>query len=741
MASDTPPDGLHRPMRLMPRPDLVAERHAYRGRPYWVVKDPVALKYYRFEEEEYFLLRNLDGRTGLEEIRDAFEDRFAPQKITLPELRRFLSRLHQSALVLSLAPGQGNRLADRSAMGTRRRRLASLHSVLSLRIPLFDANALLGALLHPLGWLFSRRAVPLVCCAAMLAGLFVLAEFNAIRDRLPSFHAFFGPGNWVWLAAALGFTKVWHELGHGLSCRRLGAECREMGVMFLVFTPCLYCNVSDSWMLPNKWHRAAIGAAGMYAELILAAACVPLFWFTQPGVAHYLALNVVFVSSVSTLIFNINPLLRYDGYYILSDLVEIPNLRAVASRSLHAKAGAWFLGLPEPAGSMGAVEARAWLACFAMASAAYRWFVTISVLWFLVRVLEPYGLKALGALFAVGAVHGLVVDPLRRLARFLASPGRAARVHRWRLTLSVGAGVGLVATAAFLPVPHYVRCGVVVQPRDAEAVYAPVPGSVVRLDARPGDTVRSGQLLARLDSVDVELAVFDLDAERRKLAIRRDQLVRRALDDERAAWEIDSVSRTLAALESQHQQRVADSDRLTLRAPRDGVFLPAAETTSEHDPDRLPRWSGRALDTHNLGATVDDAKPLGFIGDPARFHAVLLVDQRDLELVALHQPVDVFLNSTPGRRFRSRIEHIARRPASSVPASLSTRHGGPIPTRTDDAGRLGPQTVCYQALAPFDDPALRVVSGVTGRARIRVGSRTLAERGLRWARQAFDWNP
>ena len=118
--------------------------------------------------------------------------------------------------------------------------------------------------------------------------------------------------------------------------------------MFLVLTPCLYCNVSDSWMLPNRWHRAAIGAAGMYVELVLASICTFIWWFTEPGPLNYICLNVMFISSVSTMMFNANPLLRYDGYYILSDILEIPNLRQKASTILNRKLGKWCLGLEEP---------------------------------------------------------------------------------------------------------------------------------------------------------------------------------------------------------------------------------------------------------------------------------------------------------------------------------------------------------------------------------------------------------
>jgi putative peptide zinc metalloprotease protein len=135
----------------------------------------------------------------------------------------------------------------------------------------------------------------------------------------------------MWLALTLCVTKVLRVRPRPR--KHFGGERYEIGVMMLVLTPCLYCNVSDSWMLPNRWHRAAIGAAGMYVELVLASIACFIWWFTVPGPLNYICLNVMFVSSVSTVMFNANPLLRYDGYYILSDVLEIPTCGKKPARS------------------------------------------------------------------------------------------------------------------------------------------------------------------------------------------------------------------------------------------------------------------------------------------------------------------------------------------------------------------------------------------------------------------------
>ena len=338
-----------RPLNVRMRPDLAVRETRYQGTPYWVIKDPVGLNYFRFQEEEYNILLWLDGHSSLDELKRRFERQFAPQKIGLDELGRLIGTLHRSNLVIADLPGQGPQLMKRRREKRRQKLLGTLTNILAIRFKGIDPERILTAMLPYTRWFFSKWTATLCILFGLSALLLVAVQFDVFRAKLPTFHQFFAAQNWIWLAVAMAITKVIHEFGHGLSCKYFGGECHEMGAMLLVFTPCLYCNVSDSWMLPSKWQRAFIGAAGMYVELVIASIATYIWWFSDPGtIVNQLALSTMFVCSVSTLMFNANPLMRYDGYYILSDLTEIPNLRQKASTILHRKAGKWCLGLKEP---------------------------------------------------------------------------------------------------------------------------------------------------------------------------------------------------------------------------------------------------------------------------------------------------------------------------------------------------------------------------------------------------------
>jgi putative peptide zinc metalloprotease protein len=721
------------------RPDLTIQEQSYQGRNYWVVKDPLALKYYRFEEEEFAILQMLDGRASLEEIQYRFEQRFCPQRIALQEMHQLLGMLHRSGLVASDAPGQGPQLLKRYRERRRRERWAALANVMCVRFRGFDPDRLLSWLNRRLGWFFSWPCVSLCLALALGALLLVTIQFDIFRSKLPAFHEFFGSANWLWLAGTLAITKIIHEFGHGLSCKRFGGECHEMGLMFLVLTPCLYCNVSDSWMLPNKWRRAAIGAAGMYVEIMMASGCTFVWWFTQPGLLHFLCLNVMFVCSVSTLLFNANPLLRFDGYYILADLLEIPNLRQKASKILQQKLAAVLLGLPEASDPFLPERRQLVFAVYSVAAAVYRWVVALAILGFLYHVFEPYGLKIIGQIIALVAVYGLLLQPLWQLLKFFRVPGRMEQVKTPRLFFSSAAVVLLVAALFLIPTPHYVRCGLLVEPRDATSVYVESPGYLQEIHVRSGDWIREGQPLISLDNMDIRLEVTRSQGEKRRLEAKLQSLRRRAFDEEAAAQQISEILQSIAALDEQVRQQRHNLDRLQVVAPTSGVIIPQpSKSHPENTSGRLPTWSGSPLDSKNIFCHLHAGESVCRIADPRKLKIILAIDQADLEFVHVGQPVDIILEQLPNRRFRSSLEQLSQQNMKVTPQSLSQKAGGEVLTRTDVSGVERPMSTTYEASTSLDDQEGLMFVGATGRARIYTGHQTLARRFWRYLCETFQ---
>ncbi len=733
-----------RPLPLRLRPDLKVRRHRYHGRVYWVVKEPVGLNYFRFHEEEFAILQMLDGHTSMEQIKEQFEARFAPQKLPYRELQQFIGQLHRSGLVISEVAGQGAQLRRRRDEKRRKELLAKLANIFALRFRGVDPERVLRWLLPLTSWFFSPLAILCVVLLAVAAGLLVLVQFDVFRSRLPAFHEFFGPHNWFYLAVIMAVVKVLHEFGHGLSCKRYGGECHEIGLMLLVFTPCLYCNVSDSWMLPNKWQRAFIGAAGMYVELFLASIATFLWWFSEPGLFNQICLSVMFVCSVSTVVFNGNPLLRFDGYYILMDLLEIPNLRQKSSEILRRFLVGLCLGIEQPESPFLPKRHQFLFGLYTMASAVYRWIVVFSILYFLNKVLEPYGLKILGRLIAVAGFVGLVVQPVYQLVRFFYVPGRMHKVKRHRVWATAAVVLCVVGGILFVPLPYEVRCAFTIQPYGAEPVFARVGGQLVEVFVQPGQRVKQGDLLARLENMELHLNLARLQADRRRyeaqLTAWEQQRLRLKGIDTTVSEQIPQLKELLATTETQIRQIEKQLSYLQVRAPVDGtVIAPEPRPASKQQEGVLPVWSGSLLDRRNRLARISETDLLCRIGDPQVVVAELVADQSVVDRIRPGQSVRLKLYAFPHRVVTGRVDKVGEDKLRTVPAGLTREGSGGIETVTDETGQPRPLHPSYPVRVTLDEKHPDFQIGMAGLARIKVDWTPLAHRWYRYLARTFHF--
>ena len=724
------------------RGDLIHVRQTWQGRDYWIIKDPLTLRFFRFEEEEFALLRLLDGQRSADQIRREFADRFAPQKITNRELFQFLGSLHRSSLLITDAAGQAGQLMQRARDQRRRELKSKLGNALAIRLRGFDPDGFLNGLNRYLGWIFSPFMLGTSGLFVFSALILVLCNFELFQEKLPGFQSFFAGRNWIWLGLVLAATKVLHELGHGLACRRFGSQCHSMGIMFLVLMPCLYCDVSDSWTLKSKWQRAAIAAAGMYVEFILASLCVYLWWFSEPGWLNMLALNIVFVCSVSTLLFNANPLLKFDGYYILSDLIEVPNLRTKASSVLRRFFSRWVLGLEAPADPFMPQRHRWLFGTYSILAVLYRWLITISIFWFLYHLLEPYGLKVLGQAIAMLALWGLVGMPLVQFVRFLSVPGRINSVNRLRFGSAALIAIALLAGIFWIPVPHEVRCSFILQHPSAAKVYVEMPGLVENVHVQEAEEVVSGQPLITLANPELIEGIVLLQGEERIAEQRYDSTRQQAHYDEAAQADVDSQLASWQAISRQLQQRLHDVEQLQVRSPIAGRIMTAAYVAGEEKTDgRLTSWYGHPLEVRNRGAYLPAGTVVCQVAPKvAELEAILAIDQADIEFIQSGNNVQLWIQQQPDRLYESRIQLISTVAMSEVPKPLSSQSGGYLPTVPGPNGKQEPLSTTYQVRVTLPDPGELIAEGSIGLARIRTGNQTLGTRLWRFACKTFRFD-
>ncbi len=713
------------------RPDLTAVQQSYQGRDYWVVKDPLTLKYFRFEEEEYRLLKMLDGSTSPDQIKRRFDYAFAPQKITMKEIYQFSGMLFRSSLLVSDSPNQGIELKKRNDKTQFASWKQKLTNILSIRFRGFDPDRMLSAMNPYTACFFTWPVFGLMLLLGIGAGGLIFAQFDTFQAKLPTFYEFFEAKNWFWLAIVMGLTKVAHEFGHGLACKKFGGQCHEAGVMLLVLTPCLYMNVSDSWLLKNKWQRALIAAAGMYVELIIASIAVFIWWFSHPGVINQLALNVIFVSSVSTLLFNANPLLRYDGYYILSDLLEIPNLRSKATMILQQFFGNLLLGLessPDPF----LPRRHQWLfAIYSVSAALYRWVITFSIFWFVYRVLEPYGFKIVGQMIAMMSIYGLIGMPIVAAWKFFSVPGRWGAVKQTRLAISVLSSTAVIAGLMMIPIPHNVYCSFKIQLQDIANIYVDVPGALTEIYVTANQCVSAGQTIAVLKNADLDRQISQLKTKF-EIANTKFQLVSHAASSDGNRGEGARIAEAQASLKTASRtfdQRKFDVEKLTIKAPFDGCLLAPPRRKAEQREGTLPLWDGVPLEEKNIGSWLDKKTIIAKVApDMSKYKVVLAVDQTSIEFIRPNQKIELQLRQHPLDLHEATIGQFVPVKMKETPPTLSSKNGGDILSTVNEQGQQVPMSTTYLLSLPLKIEDAIVIDGGTGVAKIYAGQQTVGQR-------------
>ncbi|MFT3878443.1 MAG: hypothetical protein QM703_02145 [Gemmatales bacterium] len=245
-------------VRVRLRPDSDLAPHKYEGKTFYVVKDPVSLRYYRFKEHERFLLDYMDGAKTLDDAQKAFEQRFRPERLTLEDLEAFTSQLLQAGLAQNENAGAGKQLFTRYKKRRNRKIMQTFMNILYIKIPVFDPDRVLEKMKPVFGFIFTQLFLWISVAIMLGAVLLVATHWSTFIAKMPAYHEFFTLKTMAYLWVALGLVKIIHEFGHGLSCKTFGGEVHEMGLLFLVFSPCMYCNVSDAWTLPSKWQRIVI---------------------------------------------------------------------------------------------------------------------------------------------------------------------------------------------------------------------------------------------------------------------------------------------------------------------------------------------------------------------------------------------------------------------------------------------------------------------------------------------------
>lgn len=532
---------------------------------------------------------------------------------------------------------------------------------LYIRLPGLPADRLALQLARYTGFLFSLPAVLSWCLLIVVSGgaaLISLGQLTREVGLLPAFQA----SHWVIAISVIGFTKIAHELSHAAVCRRLGAPCREIGMLLLCGTPCLYCDVSESWRVPVAGRRMAIMAAGIYCEWIIAAIAFWVWFFSEPSLLHLTALHLMFVCGVSTLIFNANPLMRYDGYFVLADLLNQTNMRQRAKRAFdrlliaswakpraagssdgHLSGGQLFAGKWRVADWLGG---NWWGDCgwagYFVASRIYQWFVVVALAGWFYMIASNMGIEPVARVVVWLLASMVAVMQGMKLGNMFRGSGFWQTVPAWRRGVVATVIVVLLIAGLFIPVQQRVTIRGTVQLAGAQTVYVPETATVERIYVQPGQQVERGQLLASLRAPRFELEQLRTEARAGELAIQYAALRQRSVAEPELIDRLAPFAVAVAAADELVQERAQRTASLALRAPKAGMLLsPPDKPPAESSP--IPRLDH---DFSSLvGATLEASEPWCRISDPRAKQVTLSVDAKLRRHFASGQAVRVSLDA------------------------------------------------------------------------------------------------
>ena len=582
--------------RISLRPAVRVRRQNFRGERWIVLENPFSNQFFRLRPGAYeFVARLRPGRTVEEVWQDCLQ-RFPDDAPGQEAVIQLLSQLYHASLLHYNLASDAAQLFQRYEKSRQRENRSRLLNIMFMRFPLLDPDRFLIRTMPVVGKLISP-------IGGVIWVVMVLMGLKIIVDQFPELsrqtQGILAPGNLPLLYLGMVLVKTMHEFGHAYFCRRFGGEVHVMGEMLMIFTPIPYMDATSSWGFRSRWKRALVGAAGMIVEVFVAAIAALVWANTSPGTVHSLAHNIMLVASVSTVAFNMIPLMRFDGYYILSDLLDIPNLHQRARQQLTHWCQRYLFGVKTSRSPTESRREMGWLTVFGVASGIYRVFVFSAIL-----MLVADRFLLLGVLMAAVCLVSWVVTPIWKLAVYLGTSPVLARNRARAAGVTIG-GIGvLLLVLGLIPFPNHFRAPGVLESREWTQVLNESPGYFEAMHAEPGTRVTRGQALVKLTNREIE---FDMAAARANFEEVQSRL-RQAMTEESA--NLKPLNSLLDSARKRIDRLQADQEALIIRARQDGTWV------APQVQQFVGRWLVRGTD-------------LGLLVDPSSFRFKATVAQED----------------------------------------------------------------------------------------------------------------
>lgn len=700
----------HSVAELKPRliPHARIHRHVYRQQVWYVLQDLSGGRYHRLSPAAYALVARMDGTQTVQHLWEQANVSSSGDICTQNEVVDLLVQLHAADLLQADTTPDSAALLDRYRKKKRQTLKQWLFNPMSLKVPLLDPDSFLARWAPKLAWCFDRRGgvawLLVVLPALILAAMHWGELTHDLSDRVLS------SSNLLVMAFVFPLVKLLHELGHGFATRVWGGTVHEMGVMFLVFAPVPYVDASSSSSFRSKTQRALVAAAGMLVELLLAALALYVWLLAEPGIVRAIAFNVMVVAGMSTLVVNGNPLLRYDGYYILTDLIEMPNLAQRGQKFLTYLWDRHVFGVHDLEAPQESVSEKRWLVAYTPLAWCYRVFVTVSIILFIGSEFFIFG-----TLLALWGAFTLVCMPVWKAYKHVVSSPTLQRRRAWAVRVSLALVAAALLIGFVFPMPLRTRAEGVVWLPDQSILHGGGNGFFQRWLVAPGTPVTRGMPLYVLEDV---LLASELEVDRAKVAEAEAKYLSEQFTNPVKA----AISQRQLEQEREILQKVEErAAKLIGYAEADGVLVAAKP------PQDMP------------GQYCKKGELIGYVLEKKALIARVVVQQDDVDLVRNRwRSAELRLAERIGEAHPAELARALPGGVEELPtAALGLAGGGMVPTSPNDSNGLKTIERVFLVDLRLAPEVLPSAFGERVHVRFNHGFEPLALQGLRRLRQLF----
>ncbi|MEO1525358.1 MAG: efflux RND transporter periplasmic adaptor subunit [Planctomycetota bacterium] len=612
------------------------------GEAFYRIESRDRRRFYRVGYREYVLLSMLDGSTNIAGACGLAASKLGTDALTSDEAESVVVWLLQEGL--ATVDGAASRSSSQTA--NTEKSLWKRINPFWIQVPLAKSSPNLRRLLNCFAPLFGRLPT-LIGLGAVVCGMIAYGA-NATAVHQSSGNLFTADG-WIYFFVTWVLLKIVHELGHAAACRRLGGEVSEIGIVFMLFAPLAYVDVTSCWRMPKAFSRIMVSLAGMYVELVIASLAMLAWLWCDSVASRFWLANIVVTAGVSTLLFNANPLMRFDGYYVLSDATQIPNLYGEASAELK-RIGKWLFYGESPSSGHSHRGRSLFLATYGVAALIWRLMICMALC-----AAASFMFSGAGILLVAFAVVAWFGQPLKQLFEMTREDFQIDRPRFLRSTVVATFTSAILLCLLFLPFgTSVVLPGVVHDPPGAE-IRSAADGFIAEVHVDAGTAVVRGQPIVTLRNESLRAELRDMELKREAARVK----VRVATDSHDAS--ATQVSREeLRAIERQISELRPKVDGLVVTAPHGGVV------------------SGKQL-AFSIGRFVREGEELLRISNAGNREVIAAAHQDQIETVrgSRHQPIQI--SDVRLRRFETRLKAVQPRASRKLPdPALSALHGGPL---------------------------------------------------------------